>query len=437
MFRDDYKYLWEEADEYIQAERKQYIDVYKTIDQYISDNEILVSGQLSINLIQNVDNADNYFYDLYSSGAFVHATRLSNKITEKCKGRIVRMVTVAAYKVYNIFVDTRLIVILNDVKVRSGTNYLRMVEPIMKTLREQKVLVISPEIQLLGIYRKLYLPSHAGEWETLLNNEVRLFNFFLSRKTTIEKKEGGKTPTRAKIDGALMEYISRSNKILIGEHACEILTGVPSAVNFIEVISFAPLEQDIMEIKEIVKNITSEPINAITRNLEIIGDYRLERTSIKLGLDRPREIMYIYNSTDYDLIPYNIIESTKRSLWIGNPFVILRFLLVNLWIIRRVREMGLIDEKFASIRIENIFKHVIELRKKLLPFDGLLGTTIEINADLIASDQPLSVFQSDRYVGNFVSEEIAFKIERREMTEKFPDYYPLNYLEKFGHFREI
>lgn len=437
MFRDDYTYLQKEADEYIQAERKQYLDVYKIIDKYVANEGLLVGGQMGINLIHGDDNSDNYFYDVFTSNAFVHATNLSNKITERSPKRVVRMVTVAAYKVYHIFVDTRMILVLNDVKVHRGTNYLRLVEPIEKPLRKRKVLVVSPEIQLLDIYRKLYLPSHAGDWEQLLNNESKMFNLVLSRKKQIKKIDGGDMPIRQRIDGVLMNYISKSNKILIGEHACEILTGIKSTANFIEVLSFSPLEEDINEIKDLVLKITAEPVNAITRNLEIIGDYRLSRTTIKLGHDKPKEIMYIYNSADYDLIPYNILDSGMRTLWIGNPFVILRFLLVNMWIIRRVRELGLIDEKFSAFRINGIFELIIELRKKLIPAGELLGSSTEISSDLITSDNPLSVFQYNRYVGTFISEDIAFKIERTQLQERFPDYYPIEYREKFGHFRKL
>lgn len=436
MFREDYTELREEADKYIQAERRQYLDVYKVIDKYIANEEILVGGQMGVNLLYGIDNSENYSYDLFTSNAFKHANELSNKLTKRSPGRIVRLVTVAPYKVYHIFVDTRMMVALNGVKVRSGTNYLRLVEPVEKPLRTRKVLVVSPEIQLLDIYRKLYLPNYAGEWEKLVNNETKMFSMVLSRKQKI-KKEGGATPQREKIDGALMDYISQSNKLLIGDHACEILLGIKSTANFIEVLSFAPLQDDIEEIKMLVKKITSEPVNASTRNLEVIGDYRLSRTTIKLGHDRPKEILYIYNSTDYDLIPYNILESTSRTLWIANPFVILRFLLVNMWMIRRVRELGLIDEKFAAFRINGIFEVMIELRKKLVPPGELLGSSSGITKELIASDHPLSVFQENRYVGTFISEDIAFKIERTQSRERYHDYYPIDYKEKFGSFREL
>lgn len=439
MFRSNYNHLLDEADIYIRAERKQYIDVYDVADKYIADQGLLIGGQLAVNLIHGEDNSDNYFYEIYTSNAFVHATKISNMITSGSPKRIVRMVTIAAYKVYHIFVDTRLIMVLYDVKVHSGTNYLRIVEPITKTLRGKEMLVVSPEIQLLDIYRRLYLPSHADEWEKLLINESKLFSMVISRKEQIQKLTTGarETPIREKIDALMMEYVSSSNKILIGEHACEVLLGVKSAANFIEVLSFSPLEEDIAEIKDKIRNITTERVQTNTRELEIMGDYRLTRTTIKLGTDSPKDIMYIYNSADYDLIPYNVLESPKRTLWVGNPFVILRFLLVNLWIVRRVRELGLIDDKFANMRISAALDLIIELRKRLLPSGALLGSSAEINPELIASGLPLSVFQHNRYAGVFVSEDIAFKIERTQMKERFPDYYPLEYMKKFGKYREI
>lgn len=429
MFRDDYSYLYEKADYYVQAERKQFSNVYKIIDNYICEQQIIIGGQMATNLLHGDDNHENYYYDLFSSKSFAHSINLSNIITEKLPKRIVRLVSVSPYKLYQIYIDTRLLVSINEITSRAGINYLKLVDPMTKKLRKKSVLVNSPEIQLLILYRRLYSPGNSDSWEKDLDNERKLFSIVLSRKYNIFG--GLDSLKRTKIEAHLLNYVVKTNKILIGEHACQILLGIKSEANFIEAISDQPVNEK--EIKDLVHNTVELPVSFQTLNLDIIGDYRLERTTVKVD---DKDVMYIYNCASYDLIPYNIVESRKRTLKVGNPFVILRFLLVNLWIIRRVKELGYIDEKFANLRLKTIFNLVVEMRKALLPEGELLGTSSAIREDLIGSNDILAVFQTYNYIGTYIPDELSFKMERQEKKTKHADYYPIIYKNLYGSYRE-
>jgi hypothetical protein len=66
--------------------------------------------------------------------------------------------------------------------------------------------------------------------------------------------------------------------------------------------------------------------------------------------------MYIYNSAQYDLIPFNLARYEKNKIQVGNPFVLLRFLLIDYWTLRIIKLLNYIDEKFYKHRTNSILR---------------------------------------------------------------------------------
>jgi hypothetical protein len=170
-------------------------------------------------------------------------------------------------------------------------------------------------------------------------------------------------------------------------------------------------------------------------------DYRLRRYVIKI---EDKEILYMYNAAHYDLIPFNSINSSENKklfISIGNPFVILRFLLVEIWIVRWILSLGKIDETYAKKRIDSMLSQVLSLRKRMSEgsasnhsvttiSDSYFGSTVEQSG--------LKIFQSESsdYMGVYVSEIISQKQEAKEQ-KKYPDYMPQRYYKDNGEYRKI
>ena len=61
-----------------------------------------------------------------------------------------------------------------------------------KTFNKQKeILVLSPEIQLIDVYKILYSPFRAEDWENYLSDETKLFlylNQYLKHSCIFQKK---------------------------------------------------------------------------------------------------------------------------------------------------------------------------------------------------------------------------------------------------------
>ena len=79
------------------------------------------------------------------------------------------------------------------------------------------------------------------------------------------------------------------------------------------------------------------------QSLKITNDDRILRNTIYItntnASKSEKAIIDIFNSASYELIPYNKLSvysgSKKQSIVnIGNPYVIMRFLLIDYWTIR-------------------------------------------------------------------------------------------------------
>jgi len=241
--------------------------------------------------------------------------------------------------------------------------------------------------------------------------------------------------------------VNNPNCVLIGEHAfyTEDLqsegTGIKSFV--VQVISSNSPEDDF---KEIGKILTAElgviPISKHSRIIHIMQDFRLFRTAIKLGDEKSgesKEAIYIYNSAKYDLIPFNRFLYKEKSkvdfIQIGNPFVLMRFLLIDFWIIRWIFASGGINENYSQLRLNAIKEKILLLRSKLSESKDI--TTISDNC--ILGDSSMRIFQenTEDYLGYYENEEISQKEKAKDVTKKYYDYYPQEYFNRNSEYRSI
>jgi hypothetical protein len=162
--------------------------------------------------------------------------------------------------------------------------------------------------------------------------------------------------------------------------------------------------------------------------------------------------VYIYNSADYELIPFNKI-GTDDFIQIGNPFVILRYHLIDIWIIRWLVAVGKLDDQFASMKISKIIGNVLELRTHLsTDTRQLMGTTdaktikYEIDISCVSEAKPYSIFQPHayQYIGTIRNETVAVKtyIQQKLNAAKARGvysgmYHPQRYFLENGKYRDI
>ena len=412
--------LLEQAYKLAKKERLKHEKAYKIIDKYLLKHDMIVNNP---NLLSKTQDIDDFQYFVYASSGFAKCNNLVNLLTEKTP-YLWKLRTIFGNHTYHIYLDTRLILICKELKLPES---VKIIEPMKRDSHTtgKPVWVMSPEMMLIDIYRQLSSPASAGDWESLLEREAKLFQILTSRKKEIV---GGKLSKRlrADLENRILKYLSTSEHILIGEHACKALVGSEVTSPVIEILA---QDLNLDELKNVIHEVVPDPVIKYDRDLQIIEDFRLMRTTVKVGSqDDSVEVMYIYNSPDYDLIPYNMVETKKGFyLRVGNPFVVMRFLLINIWIVRWLRELGRIDKSFATRRVDHQIGLVLRIRKAL--GIGKIETT--------SAKPGLRIFQRHDYLGCFMSDQLALKLTALESDHRYPDYVPLAYYRQFGHLRKL
>lgn len=446
----------------IQEERSQYFPILDLIKEYCSeyssiikpeseiidggkdqskdkqkDQRIIIGGTMSVNMLLNLDSKKAYL--LYSEAPLYHAIQLSNRINDfaiSLDGWIVDMTTKIPHKHFEIRINNRSIAEINIISSGfENANVIQLINPI----EVDNVLIMSPEFHLLYYYQKLYLPEYASDWESLMLEERRLF---AHSKTHLIKFIEGKTrtitknKTRSKIELELLnKFVKNNNKIcLVGEYALKLLLSDADEPVIVKVISENSFSTDVAEIKKIL--IDFDPLIKMEYKIDtinVIGDYSLKRVSVKVTKnDNTYEVMYIYNSAYYELIPFTSHTNGDEFIQVGSSFVLLRFLLIDVWLIRRLIVGEKIHKEFGEMKIRSLLKNVVSLRTKISKPD-----TSSIDAKYYNSSEPGSIFQRSNYIGRYVNKIIQQKIKNLKNKVFIRDYYPQKHFNSFGVYKKI
>ena len=425
-------------------------------------NHVILGGSMSIALLLGKSlSRDDFMYCLFSENAFKHANDLTNKlaadITTSTNDKnkpfwVISLKTIVPFKKFDISINQRTLISFTTLNRMSDTVTVNdMIQPLtVKSYFEKKtILIMPPKFHLIDTYEMLYSPANTDDWSNQLHEEQRLFGYM---QKIMNLQRQGKTarvggedikinqPLRNKVALKLLQelFVNNPKIMLLGEHAINMLTGssIDTPIIHCMIDPSIAIDDLIKQIQPIVDDALGKHINifSATRNVQILGDFRLRRTSIKLGnsIDS-KEIIYCYNSTEYDLIPTNrLLEKNDPSkiILIGNPFVLIRFMLIELWILVWISSMGKIDKSFALARSNSLISKVLGLRSKISA-----KNKSSIDPEYLEMG-PLQIFQTDpsQYIGIYESESTAQKT-KAQTAQRFSEYYPQEWFNKNDSYR--
>lgn len=438
MFREDYLFI---LDQYVRdkmaIERDKYKDYNKIILDHLAEyydedvnKQILLGGPYGLSYMSDYEvELSEITYHLYSNKALNHAFILANKMdqyTTERENYFVVMKSTIANKIFDIFVNNihlvRLYrVLLADVDITSVMGYEININ------NKQKINCINENVYLMEMYSKLYNPKYVGEWNDLLIQESSIFIDEELKETEIEYKDN---PTEFEI---MNKFIKNNNEIiLIGEHAIYMYAMVDYQI--IKCITNKHFKDLIKELKKIFNKYE------ITYNYSNIGltiDDNLMRMSVKFN---GKEVMHIFNSAQYELIPYNIIKKEDDFIQVGSPFVIMKFMYIDLFIIQILVEKNIVNENLYDVKKK---KHNIIINKfrKLLIDDTTVinSSNRKITRTIIDQNKAKEIapiFQTKNYIGIHKDEIIEQKIKLIS-GDRIMDYYPKKYKREQGIYREL
>lgn len=449
---------WEEFDSHIMVDRERYNSIYSEIETYISDskdkNRIIMGGSSSISLLLHKPRSTTDFvYYLYSENALSQANELTNLLAKMEQKWVIQLNTKMAYRKYEILVDQRIMVVwYSIVKMSDDSNMFDIIQPItVQSWIDKPIFIIPPHFHLMELYRILYQPQKVDDWQNTLRDEKRIYKYLRETFKDVVGSSDNAVGIINENDNSIVGSADNINKndllmtimkkfivgnknvVLIGDIAVDMFEKNQKSRNIlgnITCISANPVEDDVNSIKKIVGNAHGlKYVDFSTRDVMVLSDFRLRRTSIRVN---KTEIMYIYNAASYELIPFNEITSKKQTIRIGNPFVILRFLLIDIWILLWITSVGKVDRNFSDARVKQYMNTVMKLRKCIETQNH------EISMDFVNHSGPLAIFQSrsEEYIGQYDDEQTAQKTAALQTT-RYRDYLPQEYIRVHGDYRKI
>ena len=388
-------YFYDEAkkeiDEKIKEERTQYNEIYEKIENYIIKEKIITIK-------------DGVIYNLYSYDMVHYAHELAN-ILYKDNPYVVVLNTQIPYKHIVIYINHRIFV---NFYMCDRNEYIPHIES------SNGMTILSPEMELLIIYHKLYSITNAKQWRELSDVEKVLYKNI--KLPNMKEKIIKYTENKYK-NVLLTKLIQNNNIVLIGELAVKLSTPIndDSPIKIIIEGSFIDLYKEIEQI--LIKFDSSVDISKKISNVKILEDQDLSRMIVKVN---NIEILYVYNSASYELIPYNKISSNGDFIYVAHPWVIMRFLLIDWAILYKLGVMGILSN--PNIMMNHI----------LIIYNTIRN--IWINQ---FQQNPMILYEDYPYFGQYVNFVIKHKIEAIEENAMIGDYVPEAYINKFGQLRTI
>ena len=433
----------EKASILIKKDRLRFAGVYKTIEDYCKNNGVIISD---LNMLLDENKERNFQYELYCEFAYKHAVHLTNAIHSNV-GEWVKMKTIVGYQEFSIEYDMRPLVQIYNLNRPKNIDLYSLILPVKK----KDLLYMSPEIEIINVYHQLYSPNYSEDWEDLLAYETNLFSAI--KKRVEEGVFGGGSP-RDKTDIQHLKYLVLSefcsefikDYVVIGHWAVHVMEASKKSVSIIEgsveklqLITSIDIKKSLADLKNFLKKHTNVRITSRKQDLHIPKDFRTNRYTVYINIaGKDKAFIDMFDCGTFELIPYVPVSlsveyskkeyaRTRRSrrerrggkefiVKIGNPFVLLRFLMIDLWIVRMITEMGYFTNEMLKTKTKYIM-HVVEKIK-----DNSFGLMDK-------------VFGTD-YVGVYKDYDIAKKRDNLKGRAFYP-YYPEKEMLNNQAYREV
>lgn len=484
----------ENAADVIKADRMRFVEVYRTTEEYCKTNEVIISDVNRVILGKESGAEFSDKYNLYCKFPYKHAVNLANIIHSNV-GEWVKMRTIVGRREFVIDYDGRPLINIFNIDIQPNAKMNDLVMPI----RIGDLNYMSPELEIIDVYHKLYSPDESENWESLAATERQLYDLLLHRVKNgiFGGAESKAEPKRDITDLQYLKYLVLNefcaefikDYVVVGHwalHAVEASRdeefAMKSSIEKLQVITSIDIGKAVEDVINFLSTYTNAKVVSRIQNLHIPKDFRISRHTIYIGVPskngeiKEKAFMDIFNCGNFELIPYISIslktkygdmvkysgerpfersfeKSFEKSSWknrskglskdhsprhhhnrkfrkhrrggaessefvikIGNPFVLLRFLIIDLWIIRMIHGMGHFTDDMLKLKTKYIM-YVVEKIKT--PEFGLLDKVFGID-----------------YVGVYKDYDISKKIENLKSDPFFP-YYPERELTNSGKYKNI
>jgi hypothetical protein len=377
----------EKAKVEIANDRSRYDEIWDIIETYCMENKLMIS-----NLYELLDKKDdisfiyNKTYNIYTSNPFLHGNNLTNIIHEKStdekKKKYIKFKTVKEQEEFIIEYDFRIVATLYKIQKFRSANEYHEPDKIVKPVNKDGLLLLPSEIEIIDVYHKLYDITKFDEWQKMTEFEDLLFNQFKDRfkKGLIGGYDSCKERKKDFIESLKFSIVKdwlpeQKNVILIGTWAFNWLTlgdNICTDIDKIQFISLMNYQELLIELQKYILKFSKFKISVRQQELHIPKDFRMNRYTYYIHIISERgtvekPFLDLFNCAEFEIIPYTKTTSSENNivLNIGNKYVMLRFLFIDLWVLRLIETMGLISKDILNIKINKNLTIIEKIRDKL------------------------------------------------------------------------
>lgn len=374
----------------VKKERDQYSLVWETIESYCKKYSLILSNKYIL-----TDNASAHMniydkvYNIYTENPFKHANNLTNDIhsalAKDDNVRFVNMQTLEERSEFAIQYNTRKIATINKLQKRKTHNDSNK---LIKPVKIGQLLYMPSELELIDIYHTMYNPATYDQREEAVIYEAELFKQVSKRKETGVLGSGCREKNRSQLEALKVDlvknWLPRTSFILIGAWAHDWIKRSDLCINVekVQVLSDVSPKEILDRLQKFVHQSTKFSVVYREQALPIPKDKRAVRFTFYVQIQSEKGItekpfMDMFPTMTYEVVPYKTVQKMR----IGTKEVILRFLFIDLWVIRVIRDMGFLTKEILNMKLVYIWK-LIEFFRNVykipgdVQFDGVYKNAI-------------------------------------------------------------
>jgi len=385
----------------VENDRALYAPFLAHVEEFCQREHVLLGGDLSIVLLTSSRDTplgasnhkltkDQFVWDLYASDAYALAKKLADELihvrSPHIPARTVALQTNIKHREFTMYVNTRVLLRIFAMERYRGADLSKLAGGaiVAGSLTGLTIPSIAPEMHLIHIYRQLYSPHAIADIVSNLTLEASLHTI-MQRGVVI----GGTDEKLKYIDKIIAHIDTSASTVFIGPFA------VRGDKSRLQVIT-----DDVHALQMAISRIIPRTQN-VKYALGIVSDFQLTKHTVYIntGPGIQTHIIDIFNSAAYEMIPWQ-----QREHRVAGPWVILRFLFIDIWILKMVGAIGGNSHAYKQ-KIEHILSLVNLVRASAI------------------TDLP-ATFQLDNYIGIYMNESVAKKKMIKESGDRFPTYYP-------------
>lgn len=372
---DFIKSTQDSASNVIKKDRDRYKKVKDVIFDYCVKNQLILSDpHMLCKLEKTNDYMASHQYLIYTCSPFFHANKIANEISKKTKddplSKFTALKTVMEKKEFAIEYDFRRFATLYKIQKKKSDNSKGIISPI----KIGKAMYFPAEVELIDTYHAMYDPSRVCDIHDAVKFEQILFDQVADRKKKgilgagcAERKRNMLTAIKI---GIVREWLPERNHILIGDWAKEWIEcgdKIPGSNEKVQIISDMDPDNCKALLQKYINTLTEFDITYREQTLGIPKDMRTKRYTFYVKIKttsgiKDKPFLDLFNSTNFEVIPcYNV-----NKIHVGIKWVMLRFLLIDIWILKIVKSIGCIDDVIMQKKINGIWGTIMYFRNKKL-----------------------------------------------------------------------